>query len=322
MEIPIHISVVICTYNRARTLWKALDSIVTQSLPPEQAWDILVVDNNSKDGTLQVVEEFQNRFPGKLRYVLEREQGISYARNTGIRESRGEILAFIDDDEIAGPGWLESLTSSLHSGEWAGAGGPVVSQWDSQPPVWWSETSPFTLGPLAAWAADPRVRSLASPPVGANMAYRRETFNKFGGFRTDLGRVGNVLLHGEDTEFGRRLMASGLRICYEPSAVTLHPVDHVRVNKKYFLNWWFNKGKSDVREFVDHFQVRSLFSILLKSFHDAAAEAVRWVITPDPAGKFICVLKIWAYAGQVFECCSQAFDAERKRSLANSGVRS
>jgi glycosyltransferase involved in cell wall biosynthesis len=321
MDSPTLISVLICTYNRAHSLMKTLESVTAQSLPQGVDLEILVVDNNSNDGTRQVAENFRRQFQGRFRYVLEECQGISYARNTGIRESKGEILAFIDDDEIAAPVWLQNITSNLYSGDWAGAGGPVVSQWNWQPPAWWSDHSPFTLGPLAAWASDPQVRLLAQPPVGANMAYRREAFDRFGVFRTDLGRVGKVLLHGEDTEFGRRLMAAGLRLCYEPSAITFHPVDKSRVSRKYFLDWWFNKGKSDIREFADLFQMKRLFPILLRLFRDAAVEAARWVITFDPARRFICVLKIWAYAGQAFEYYRQSSDAKKKGPLLNSDAR-
>src|SRR5579863_5799453 len=134
MRSPMPISVVVCTYNRARSLGKTLESVVAQSLPQGVEWEIIVVDNNSKDSTRQVVEEFQSRYKGRFRYLLEERQGVSFARNTGIRESIGEVLAFIDDDETAAPGWLQNLTANLFSGEWAGAGGPIVSQWDRPRP--------------------------------------------------------------------------------------------------------------------------------------------------------------------------------------------
>ena len=295
------ISIIICTYNRMHSLSKTLESLVSQYVPDGTNWEIVVVDNNSTDSTQQVIEDFQSRFQGRFRSVRELQQGISFARNRGIRESRGEVLAFIDDDEIATPGWLEKLTANLFSGEWAGSGGPVVSQWNRRPPTWWSDKSPFTLGPLAAWGADPKVKTLVHPPVGANMAFRRETFDKFGGFRTDLGRVGGILLHGEDTEFGRRLMDAGLKLRYEPAAVTLHPVDESRISKKYFLDWWFNKGKSDIREFGDQKSGIHLFSIPIGIFRDIVVEAIRWAITLNPARKFICRLKLWTYAGAAVE---------------------
>src|SRR5271154_5729585 len=99
MSVPTKISVIICTYNRSHSLGKTIESVASESLTPSLGWEILVVDNNSKDKTRQVVEGFMFRYPEQIRYIFEPKQGISYARNAGIKESRGEILAFIDDDE-------------------------------------------------------------------------------------------------------------------------------------------------------------------------------------------------------------------------------
>jgi len=124
--VPAKISVVICTYNRSKTLGAAIESVAAQSLPRSLGCEILVVDNNSTDETRQVVEGLQQRYPERIRYVFERAQGISHARNTGIREAEAEILAFLDDDEIADTEWLANLTANLHSGEWAGAADAVL----------------------------------------------------------------------------------------------------------------------------------------------------------------------------------------------------
>src|ERR1700683_3449953 len=115
---PPKITVLLCTHNRAQSLPIALESIATQILPQSVGWEILVVDNNSSDETRQVVDDFCRRCP-QIRYLFESKQGISHARNSGIQNARGEILAFIDDDETAGIDWLKNLTANLHSGEWA-----------------------------------------------------------------------------------------------------------------------------------------------------------------------------------------------------------
>jgi glycosyltransferase involved in cell wall biosynthesis len=324
MDSSITISVIICTYNRASSLGKTLESIAAQSLPEGTEWEIVVVDNNSKDATQKVVEQFQSQFPGRFLYVMEERPGVSYARNTGIREAKGEILAFIDDDETAALNWLRNLTSNLHSGEWAGAGGPVVSQWDCPRPRWLVSKSPFVLGPLSAFQFEPDPKcaeELTTPPLGANMAFRKEVFESYGGFRTDLGRVGKQLFANEDTELGRRLMDKGKRIRWEPLALIYHPVDERRTHRKYFLAWWFNKSRSDIRELGDQEQGKRFFPILLRTVRNILVEAVRWCITFDPAARFICILKIWAYAGQAVEHYHQLSDAKRKGTLLNSNAR-
>ncbi|MGC2247271.1 MAG: glycosyltransferase, partial [Terriglobales bacterium] len=83
------IALILCTYNRCEFLAKALDSIAASILPESVEWEVFVVDNNSSDQTREVVEGFCHRYPERFRYVIERQQGLSSARNAGIRESQG-----------------------------------------------------------------------------------------------------------------------------------------------------------------------------------------------------------------------------------------
>jgi glycosyltransferase involved in cell wall biosynthesis len=321
MDIPMRITVVLCTYNRVRSLATALESIATQTVPQSVGWEILVVDNNSSDETRQVVEDFQRRYPERIRYLFEPQQGLSYARNAGVREAQGDILAFIDDDETADDGWLQNLTVNLLSGEWAGAGGRVLPQWNGSRPRWLSSKSSFALGPLAVFDPGLEGGQLTEPPFGANMAFRKEVFERYGRFRTDLGRSGKGMLSGEDTEFGRRLLAAGERMRYEPSALTYHPVDEIRVCRKYFLVFWFNKGRTDVREFGMKPNGKHLFGIPFRLFRDFAVEAVRWAVAVEPSRRFVCKLKVWCYAGQAFESYSQSLDSKRKVPEHNTDFR-
>src|SRR5271163_1575532 len=106
------ITVILCTYNRAHSISMALESVLASVLPPDVEWEVLVVDNNSKDQTRAVANEFCIRHPGRVRYLFEEHQGLSNARNAGIREARGEIIAFTDDDVTVDSTWLQNLTAS------------------------------------------------------------------------------------------------------------------------------------------------------------------------------------------------------------------
>src|ERR1700690_361651 len=110
---PMDLSVVICTYNRSESLANTLRSLSVQLLPDTLQWEVLVLDNNSRDKTRAVVEEFCREFPGRFRYVLEARQGKSHALNSGIREACGDIVAFTDDDVLLEPSWLHNLTARL-----------------------------------------------------------------------------------------------------------------------------------------------------------------------------------------------------------------
>jgi glycosyltransferase involved in cell wall biosynthesis len=296
-----------------------VESVAVQTLPQSVDWEILVVDNNSSDQTRQVVEDLRQRHPDRIRYLLEPRQGVSHARNAGIQEARGDILAFIDDDETAGSGWLQNLTSSLHNGDWAGAGGRVVPQWRCSRPRWLSSQNSFLSGPLAAFDVGPE-GELIEPPFGANMAFRKDIFERYGGFRTDLGRVGKSLLSSEDTEFGRRLIAAGERLRWEPSAITYHPVEEDRVRKEYFQEWWFNKGRSDIRELGIQPKCKRFLGIPLRLLRDTAVEVARWTVSFEASQRFICWLKVWAYAGEAYEAYHQSRDAKRKRREGNGSI--
>src|SRR5208282_2321290 len=91
----LNITVILCTYNRCQSLARALDSVAAQTFSESVEWEVLVVDNNSRDQTRDVAEDFCRRYPGRFRYLFEPRQGKSYALNAGIREARGDILALL-----------------------------------------------------------------------------------------------------------------------------------------------------------------------------------------------------------------------------------
>jgi glycosyltransferase involved in cell wall biosynthesis len=310
---PTKITVLICTYNRCESLRKTIDSVAAQRFVHPVAWEIVVVDNNSNDETRQVVDRFQAEYPERFRYILEPKQGVSHARNAGVRAARGEIVAFIDDDETADTSWLETLTSHLHSGDWAGAGGRVRPTSDITLPDWLKADSWFAKGPLASFDAGPEKRQMNEPPFGANMAFRKEVFDICGLFRTDLGRSGNNLISNEDTEFGRRIMGAGLRILYEPASVTYHPVEQNRLNKGYFLTWWFNKGRSDLREWGKQASRFRLIGIPLRLFRVLLVAIVRWMGAFHPNERFGWKAQVWNCAGQIYESYLQWLNARRPR---------
>jgi glycosyltransferase involved in cell wall biosynthesis len=307
------ISVLVCTYNRCKTLEVAIESIAVQDLPPSLQWEIVVVDNNSPDQTRQVVEGLQRQYPDRIRYVFEPKQGISNARNAAVRAARGEIVAFLDDDETAGTDWLRNLTANLHGSEWAGAGGRILSPSTFSLPGWLSINSSFSSGPLVVFDLGLEPGQLNQPAFTANVAFRKEVFEQYGGFRTDLGRSGKDMLSNEDTEFGRRLMAAGLRLRYEPSAVTYHPVEENRLKKQYFLDWWFNKGRSDVRELGDKLGSVRIFGIPPGCFRALLWAMVRWIVSVDPSRRFGYKVSVWNSAGQIYESYYQWSGAGRRK---------
>jgi glucosyl-dolichyl phosphate glucuronosyltransferase len=305
------ITVILCTYNRCESLATALNSAAALQLPCSVEWEVLVVDNNSSDQTRDLVEEFCRRYSDRFRYLFEPQQGLSHARNAGIRGARGDIIAFMDDDVTVEPTWLQNLTATLHDGHWAGAGGRIVPAWNCLPPRWLPLGDRYGLAPLAIFDLGTEPGQLAEAPFGANMAFRRAMFEKYGLFRTDLGRCASTMISNEDTEFGGRLLDGGERLIYEPSAIVYHPVPENRVQKKYFLAWSFGKGRADIRQFGARRDTRyQCWGIPLYMFRNLVVRTLRWMVAVEPGLRFSRKLKVWAKAGEIFECYRQSRESK------------
>ena len=306
------ITVVLCTFNRCLSLPQALDSIAAQLLPESVKWEVLVVDNNSSDQTRRVTEDYSRKYPNLFRYVFEPQQGLSRARNAGIRAARGEIIAFLDDDVVAEPTWLQNLTASLHDGKWAGAGGRILPPVEFNPPYWLTLGGEMDLGgTLALFDLGGEGGELKRAPYGTNMAFRKRMFEKYGTFRIDLGRCGNNLLSGEETEFGNRLMRAGEHLRYEPSSVIHHPVPKDRLSKKYFRAWWFDFGRTRIIERAARPSVlgipRECISILNLAWYFLPVRILEWLVTSKPQARFYRKCQVWLTFGEIVQNYRTAF---------------
>jgi glycosyltransferase involved in cell wall biosynthesis len=303
------ITVILCSYNRCGTLVRTLEDVAALKLADSVEWEVLVVDNNSSDCTQEVVENLCCRYPGRFRYLLEPKHGKSFALNTGVREARGDVLVFMDDDVTVEPMWLQNLTAALGDGKWAGAGGRTLLARPFSPPEWMAMEGPDSLGGVLAALFDlgPEPCELDRPPYGANMAVRREMFEKHGLFRTDLGPSPDrdIPRPNEDTEFGRRLMAAGEHLRYEPSAIAYHPVLDNRIEKSYFLSWYFDYGRAMVREWECGPDILGISRRCLAFFRFVGTwlpwVILRWMVTMNPQQRFFRKCWVWATAGQIVE---------------------
>jgi len=297
-----NITIIVCTYNRYESLAKTLESTAALKLPEGAKLEILVVDNNSTDRTREVVESFRRIDPSRFRYLSERQQGLSYARNAGIRAARGDILAFTDDDAIVEPDWLINLTSGLHDGECAGAGGRIIPVWAKPLPSWLSTGDPFTMGPFVAFDLGPEPRPLTRPPYGANMAFRRQVFEKYGDFRVDLGRADTNLQGREDIEFANRLLANGESLRYEPRAVVHHPVPEWRMEKRYVLRWSYWYGRSEIVELGRPKARWFISGVPVSLLKRLVRWTLQWMISIGARRRFSCQRNVWYLAGIAVGC--------------------
>jgi glycosyltransferase involved in cell wall biosynthesis len=243
-------TVLICTFNRAEQLAETLETLA-RTAAPSLAWDVLIVDNNSRDNTAAVVEERARTFPVPLRYLFEPRQGKSHALNTGIASTSARIIAFTDDDVRIGVGWLAAAVRPLlDDPSIVYTGGPVFPIWQSPCPPWLDRDRSDLWGTLAIldYGRDPFLfEDRKRIPLGVNMAVRRELFERIGGFDPSLGRNGASLLGQEQAEFFCRSRAIGARGRYVPEMAVEHYVPESRLTREYFRRWWFWKGVSKSR---------------------------------------------------------------------------
>ncbi|UCC23544.1 MAG: glycosyltransferase, partial [Planctomycetota bacterium] len=224
----VRISAIICTHRNPELLALTIESLLNQTLPRD-LFEIIVVDNNSQDQTRQVVQRY-----GGVRYVLEEKLGLSHARNAGIEAARGDIVAFIDDDAEASPGWLQALLRVYNSvpEAWA-VGGKVLPIWDVEKPQWLTERYYRSLS-LVEWGQSARPLHWPERIIGTNCSFRRRVFTEIGLFDTSLGRLGRALLGEEDREIQQRIHGLGHLVYYTPRAIVHHHVPASRMTREYF----------------------------------------------------------------------------------------
>jgi GT2 family glycosyltransferase len=239
MKIP-DITIVLATYNRAPMLRKALESLAQQETGENFSYDILVVDDGSTDDTAAVVQALSNTAVGvSVTYVYQENRGQSAALNNGGELSRGDWLAFFDDDQRAEPGWLAELYHVAQEKEADCVGGAVLL--DLPEPV------PLKLGPRTRQlmsenfsSARARDNSIKENIGSGNVLIRRSVFKRVGKF--DSG-----FRCGYDTDLFWRVEKGGFRLAYAPNAAIHHVIPESRLQPSYLRRLCFMWGVASAR---------------------------------------------------------------------------
>ena len=236
-------SVIIATYNRADELVRTLDSL--KNLESTGPWEVIIVDNNSRDNTGDVVQQRIDSFPVPLRYLMEKEQGRSAALNAGIRVAQGEILAITDDDVRVDPKWLLNAERALNDLGCDYVGGKALPIWSGRVPNWMPNRGGKHWGVIALLDYGPEPIEFGQKvPLGVNMVFRRECFERAGMWDNAIGRKAGTLLGQEVREWAQRGRAAGLQGFYSPDLVVHHVIPEDRLTKKYFRKWFYWHGIS------------------------------------------------------------------------------
>jgi glucosyl-dolichyl phosphate glucuronosyltransferase len=233
------ISVVICAYIEARwhDLVAAVHSVHGQSAQPRDI--IVVVDHNPT-----LLERVRTEVPSVIAVENQEAQGLSGARNSGIAAATGTVIAFLDDDGVAAPDWLEQLLPAYANPEVLGVGGTVEPLWLHGRPSWFPPEFDWVVG--CTYCGMPEVAGPVRNLIGCNMSFRRGVLAGVGGFRSGIGRVGTYPAGCEETELcirvGRRWPSKAL--LYEPRARVQHRVTARRARWSYFRARCYAEGLS------------------------------------------------------------------------------
>lgn len=235
MAESLRISVVIATYNREKYIEKALMGLLNQDLAFSQ-FEVLVIDNNCSDATMQVVDAFQKAHPElRLRTMVETQQGLSYGRNRGVHESKAPVITFLDDDAVAPANFLSKALHYLDARpELLAIGGKIEPEFVDGKPNWYTKYYWGVTGQFDAGNTEGAMLDWGKFPCGSNMTFRRPFFQEYGLFNPNLGRKGAILLAGEEKELFSRVKGTARqRIWYYPDLNVRHLVDKHKLNSTY-----------------------------------------------------------------------------------------
>jgi glycosyltransferase involved in cell wall biosynthesis len=318
------VSVVLCTYNRAALLGETLEAMQAMEAVPDCEAEIIVVDNNSSDDTAATVERVARTARIPILYLHEQRQGKSFALNHALTRARGDVLALTDDDVLPAADWLARIVANFREQQLTFVFGKVRPRWGVKPPPeLLTQRAQDIWGPLAIldygdkpelYTADNVWQRL---PIGANLAFARSALVAIGGWRTDLGKVNNTLISGEDHEIFIRLRRYGLYAGrYDPGVMVRHYVPPNRLTRRYFRRWYFWHGKTQALMLDDLFpgvelnQTPRLAGVPHFLYRQGLVQFVKWLKclgSQDGLGLLVEELGVLRFAGLYFQCWRRYF---------------
>ncbi|MFI3305872.1 MAG: glycosyltransferase [Rikenellaceae bacterium] len=267
----LELSLIIATYNRGEQLLRSLRSVVLQDADPA-TWELIVVNNNSDDDTVERVERFVAEHSSyNIRLLLEPQQGLSYARNCGIEAATAPIIAIIDDDEEVVTTFVSGYVDffATHPAA-AAAGGAVIPLYESERPRWMSRLCEVPIANPMADVDAPRRLPQGRIPAGGNMAIRSSIIYRYGSFDPELGRKGDKLLGGEESNLFDRLYRAGEEVWFVGGVAIFHIIPDTKLHLDYLRRLWFNIGVSQMRRSkIENVSVATIFF----------REGAKWIAT-------------------------------------------
>ena len=312
------VSVAICTYNRSELLERTLDRMQQLIIPPGASWELLVVNNSCTDNTDEVIARWTDRLP--LRRLFEAKPGQCAARNCALRNARGAVILWTDDDVLVHPGWMRALTDGLTANQAHVVFGKSKPHWLGQQPEWYS---PLHHGRFAI--SDYGDRSFVATDLsqmfyGLNFGIDRAALLRLGGFDETLGFGPNGGIGGDDTDLFRRAVQAQFKIVYIPEAIVEHLIPPARTTKAFYRHRVDTSVPREYDLLHEHFPnvpwVGGLPRFLVRQ---AASDAVAYALSRVTLAKdrtFHYELRLRRFAGFVRAARQRRRNGEAKRAVS------
>jgi len=237
------VTVAICTRDRAALLEQGLTALTGLALPAGVDWELLVVNNGSRDHTDAVIAAFASKLP--IRRLFEPHAGLSRARNLAVRHARGAYILWTDDDALVSREWLTHYVAAFR--RWPEAalfGGPVVPWFEESPPSWLRQVWPRVAHAYAvlAYGEEPTPLGGGVLPFGVNMVVRRDYQARFP-YDPTLGRAPGRLIPGEETAVASAILGAGAPGWWLPLPSVRHFIPAERMTTRYLRNYFSGCGE-------------------------------------------------------------------------------
>jgi glycosyltransferase involved in cell wall biosynthesis len=240
---------------------------------PISDYEIVLINNNSTDKTEKECGRFRQDFPQvQLLYFVETSQGLSYARNRGIAEAKGDILVYVDDDATVNKLYLKTISDFFNgNAEVYAAGGPIIPVYETEEPSWMSHYTRILIATYKFKGHKIIPFKNGDFPGGGNAAYRKVVFERTGFFNPELGRKGTSLAGAEEKSIFDKMRQLNMPVFYLPNMILYHIIAPAKLTKAYFNRLTFSMGQSE--------RLRTLSISRFKYFKRLVSEAVKWAAT-------------------------------------------
>lgn len=312
----VDITVLVCTYNRCADLRELLASALAQETDGLFTYEILVVDNNSSDGTRQLVAEVSATGGRAVRYLFEGQQGKSFALNAGLRAARGQIYLVVDDDQILPPDYLRTVWQAFRAHPQVSVvSGKVLPLWSRPAPAWLTPKHWSALA-LADYGAEQFYADADKPICLLAGAFRLADVQAVGGYDPELGVWKRSGIGIEDAELLTRLYKAGRRGLYLPGLALHHKVEPQRLTKTYHRRWHVSHGQRYAAMRAPEMErARArLFDVPAHLYGQAATAAAAWLQC------FVRGRWAEAFTHETRLCFCAGFFGARSRSFLSAGA--